>query len=108
MPDERTVGNLLFNLVHRIKEGRLTMKYQTVGISNMLQHLLVDATLTGHLQASAEEMQEGRMMLSPLQDSMSKNAREVWLLECIPAVADGSMTAEQCWEKVMALAPFGK
>ena len=41
MPDERTVGNLLFNLVHRIKEGRLTMKYQTVGISNMLQHLLV-------------------------------------------------------------------
>ena len=47
-------------------------------------------------------------MLSPLQDSMSKNAREAWLLECIPAVADGSMTAEQCWEKVMALSPFGK
>ena len=69
---------------------------------------LGDTTLTGHLQASAEEMQEGRTMLSPLQDSMSKNAREVWLLECIPAVADGSMTAEQCWEKVMALAPFGK
>ena len=69
---------------------------------------LGDTTLTGHLQASAEDMQEGRMMLSPLQDSMSKNAREVWLLECIPAVADGSMTAEQCWEKVMALAPFGK
>ena len=69
---------------------------------------LGDTTLTGHLQASAEEMQEGRTMLSPLQDSMSKNAREVWLLECIPAVADGSMTAEQCWEKVMALSPFGK
>ena len=64
--------------------------------------------LSGRLQASAEQMQAGRAMVSPLQDAMNRNAREVWLLECIPAVADGSMTAEQCWEKVMALSPFGE
>lgn len=69
---------------------------------------LADMTMTGRLQASAEHLQAGRTMLSPLQDAMSKNAREVWLLECIPAVADGSMTAEECWEKVMLLNPFGK
>ncbi len=64
--------------------------------------------LDGKLQASAEQMQAGRNMVSPLQDAMNKNAREVWLLECIPAVAAGSMTAEECWEKVMALSPFGE
>ena len=69
---------------------------------------LGDTTLTGHLLASAERMQDGRTMLSPLQDAMSKNARETWLLECIPAVAEGTMTAEECWAKVMALDPFGK
>ena len=47
-------------------------------------------------------------MVSPLQDAMNKNAREAWLLECIPAVAEGTMTAEECWEKVMALSPFGE
>ena len=64
--------------------------------------------LSGKLQASAEKMQEGRYMVSPLQDAMNRNARETWLLECIPAVAAGNMTAEECWEKVMALAPFGE
>ena len=34
-------------------------------------------------------------MVSPLQDAMNKNAREAWLLECIPAVAEGTMTAEE-------------
>ena len=69
---------------------------------------LGNSTLTGRLLSSAEEMQTGRQMVSPLQDAMNKNAREVWLLECIPAVAEGSMTAEECWEKVMALSPFGE
>ncbi len=69
---------------------------------------LGNTTLAGRLQASADQLREGREMVSPLQDAMNKNAREVWLLECIPAVADGSMTAEQCWEKVMALHPFGE
>ena len=64
--------------------------------------------LSGKLQASAEKMREGRTMVSPLQDAMNRNARETWLLECIPAVAAGNMTAEECWEKVMALSPFGE
>jgi raffinose/stachyose/melibiose transport system substrate-binding protein len=53
-------------------------------------------------------MRDGREMVSPLQDAMNKNAREVWLLECVPAVAAGRMTAEECWEKVMALRPFSE
>ena len=64
--------------------------------------------LGGRLLESAEEMTEGRRMLSPLQDAMSNKAREVWLLECIPAVATGAMTPEECWERVMALRPFGE
>ena len=51
---------------------------------------------------------DGRQMLSPLQDAMHREAREVWLLECIPAVASGAMTARECWEKVMSLSPFGE
>ena len=69
---------------------------------------LGDTTMEDRLLASAERLQDGRAMLSPLQDSMNKNARETWLLECIPAVAAGTMTAEECWAKVMALYPFGK
>ncbi len=69
---------------------------------------LGNSTLAGKLQASADRMQEGREMVSPLQDAMNKNAREVWLLECVPAVAAGEMTAEQCWNKVMALRPFNE
>ncbi|MBR6185439.1 MAG: carbohydrate ABC transporter substrate-binding protein [Clostridia bacterium] len=62
----------------------------------------------GQLLDSAEEMAQGRQMLSPLQDAMSPKAREVWLLECIPAVAAGQMTPEECWQRVMALKPFGE
>ena len=62
--------------------------------------------LGGTLLSSAEKMAEGRRMLSPLQDAMNKKAREVWLLQCVPAVANGSMTPEECWERVMALRPF--
>ena len=64
--------------------------------------------LNGALLASAENMTAGRRLLSPLQDAMDPNAREVWLLECIPAVAAGTMTAEECWDRVMALHPFGE
>ena len=62
--------------------------------------------LGGRLLDSAERMAEGRRMLAPLQDAMNKKAREVWLLQCVPAVANGSMTPEECWERVMALRPF--
>ena len=37
---------------------------------------------------------------------MNKDARATWLLDCVPAVAEGRMTPEACWESVMALSPF--
>lgn len=69
---------------------------------------LGNMAIRGRLADSAEEMKAGRRMLSPLQDAMNREAREVWLLECIPAVAEGSMTAEECWERVMLMSPFGE
>ena len=60
------------------------------------------------LESSYEMINNANYMLSPFQDSMTKEAREAWLLGCISSIADGSMTAAECWEKVMALAPFGE
>ena len=60
------------------------------------------------LRSSYEAMTDGRHMIRPLQDAMGQKARETWLLECIPAVADGSMTAEECWSRVMEQNPFGE
>ena len=68
---------------------------------------LGSSSLSGRLLDSAEDMQAGRYMVSPLQDAMNNQARETWLLECIPAVAEGRMTQEECWRRVMALDPFG-
>ena len=62
--------------------------------------------MTGNLRSSWEQMTENRRMSQPLQDAMNQQARETWLLECVPAVAEGSMTAEECWRKVMELNPF--
>ena len=64
--------------------------------------------MTGSLRTSWEAMAEGRPMSQPLQDAMNQRARETWLLECVPAVAEGRMSAEECWEKVMDLNPFGE
>jgi len=64
--------------------------------------------MTGRLRSSWEQMTENRRMTQPLQDAMNQQARETWLLECVPAVADGSMSAESCWQKVMELNPFGE
>ena len=47
-------------------------------------------------------------MVSPLQDAMKNTAREEWLLKCIPAIAEGTMTPEECWRRVLALDPFGE
>jgi len=69
---------------------------------------LGSSSLSGRLLDSAEDMQAGRYMVSPLQDAMNNQARETWLLECIPAVAEGKMTPEECWRRVMALNPFGE
>ncbi len=69
---------------------------------------LGSSSLSGRLLDSAEDMRAGRHMVSPLQDAMNNQAREAWLLECIPAVAEGKMTPEECWRRVMALNPFGE
>lgn len=64
--------------------------------------------ISGTLLASAQEMAKGRTMISPLQDDMNQRARETWLLECIPALAAGDMTAADCWARVMSFKPFGE
>ena len=69
---------------------------------------LGNSTITGQLLRSSEELRDGRSMVSPLQDAMNNQAREVWLLECIPAVAEGTMTPAECWQRVMTLNPFGE
>ena len=62
---------------------------------------------SGALQASAQALlADAGELLGPVQDDMNKDAREAWLLQCVPAVAEGSMTPEACWERVMALEPF--
>ena len=67
---------------------------------------LGNLAVAGQLMRSAAEMAEGRQMMTPLQDAMNREAREAWLLECIPAVAEGRMTGKECWERVMSLSPF--
>lgn len=67
---------------------------------------LSGSTLTGLLASSASDLLDAHLMLSPVQDDMNASAREVWLMECIPAVAEGRMTPEECWQKVMAFKPF--
>ncbi|MBO4837349.1 MAG: carbohydrate ABC transporter substrate-binding protein [Clostridia bacterium] len=69
---------------------------------------LGNTLLRDRLQDSAMRLTEGRSMLSPLQDAMNSRAREMWLLECVPAVAGGTMSPEECWQRVMALHPFGE
>ena len=71
--------------------------------------LLGNAQVTGELKDSADRMlADAEVLLGPLQDSMNKSAREVWLLNCVPDVAEGRMTPEECWEQVMALNPFAE
>lgn len=63
--------------------------------------------ITGALAESAAAMTGATdRLLRPIQDDMNKDARERWLLGCVPAVASGDMSAEACWAEVMALQPF--
>ena len=68
---------------------------------------LGNSTIAGRLLDSAEALRNGRNMVSPLQDSMNNVAREEWLLKCIPAIVEGTITPEECWRRVISLAPFG-
>ena len=63
----------------------------------------------GALRESASALLAGaESLLGPIQDDMNKEAREKWLLNCVPAVAEGRMTPEECWRQVTALSPFGE
>ncbi|MBE5796578.1 MAG: extracellular solute-binding protein [Clostridiales bacterium] len=63
--------------------------------------------LTGALlESSYALLEHSGSMYRPLQDDMNRLARETWLLNCVPAVAEGSMTPEECWQTVMALQAF--
>ena len=65
--------------------------------------------ISGALSDSADAMlADTPVMLRPIQDDMNKDARERWLLDCVPAVAVGEMTPEECWARVMALEPFAE
>ena len=74
--------------------------------------LFADSREFSGLKNVAEQIESGaldnaeRLMLSPIQDAMNAAAREVWLMECVPAVAEGRMTPEECWRRVMQLHPF--
>ncbi len=62
---------------------------------------------SGALRKSARALLDNAgALLGPVQDDMNKAAREAWLLDCVPAVAEGRMMPEECWRRVMALEPF--
>lgn len=58
------------------------------------------------LDSSYALLENDDVMLRPFQDDMNQEAREIWLLDCVAAVAEGKMTAEECWQMVMQLCPF--
>ena len=58
------------------------------------------------LESSYALLENSGSMYRPMQDDMKRGARELWLLDCVPAVAEGSMTPEECWATVMALQAF--
>lgn len=58
------------------------------------------------LDSSYALMENDDVMLRPFQDDMNQEAREIWLLDCVVAVAESKMTAEECWQRVMQQRPF--
>ena len=55
--DLRTVGHLVFDLLDHIEDARLSVEQQTVGIGDMLLHLLVDAGIVHHRGVGASVCQ---------------------------------------------------
>ena len=89
--------------------GRRDAAVQLLAWLTSPEHLaqLNQEQTSGAMRESALALLDGaEVLLGPVQDDMNKDAREAWLLNCVPAVADGRMTAEACWENVMALEPF--
>ena len=46
--DLRAVGHLILDLVDHIEDTRLSVEQQSIGIGNVLLHLLVDAGIVHH------------------------------------------------------------
>ena len=88
------------------RDAAVALLTELTGEENLRR--LGNTMISGSLLRSAEALRTGRNMVGPLQDAMNNQAREAWLLECIPAVAEGKMTPEECWRRVMGLAPFGE
>ena len=89
--------------------GRRDAAVQLLAWLTSPEHLaqLNQEQTSGAMRESALALLDGaEVLLGPVQDDMNKDAREAWLLNCVPAVADGRMTAEACWETVMGLSPF--
>lgn len=67
-----------------------------------------EQTASALLDSATTLLADAKSLLGPIQDDMNKDARETWLLNCVPAVAGGEMTPEDCWRQVMAFSPFDK
>ena len=57
--DFRTIGHLILYLVDNIEDARLTMKEQTIGISDVLLHFRVDAGIAPSSQNSGPPYSNG-------------------------------------------------
>ncbi len=91
--------------------GRRDAAVQLLAWLTSPEHLaqLNQEQTSGAMRESALALLDGaEVLLGPVQDDMNKDAREAWLLNCVPAVADGRMTPQACWENVMALEPFSE
>lgn len=71
-----------------------------------LSHINSEQTAGALKDSAAAMMAEASGLMGPIQDEMNKDAREAWLLTCVPAVAAGGMTPEECWRRVMQYGPF--
>lgn len=64
--------------------------------------------ISGRLLISYRTMLESdALKCSPVQDDMNQRARGQWFA-MIPSIADGTITPEAAWARVMAMEPFGK
>jgi raffinose/stachyose/melibiose transport system substrate-binding protein len=59
------------------------------------------------LEDSYTMLNNANVMLSPIQDEMTAEARSLWFSK-VPALVDGTADPTEVWTEVMALSPFGK
>ena len=103
-------GDIIITLPAQVWHGR---KYEETGEPGITAGVVDESVLLGGmeltgalLESSYALLENSSCMYRPLQDDMKRAARETWLLDCVPAVAEGSMSPEECWATVMALDAF--